>query len=227
MARIDMSLHQNRFIMLGVIHRDREVAPLLSRWMEVWEPAIVTLELSPYGCAFRKSKGFELKERVHRAVEELRAQGRHIDGRALDDVLAYIDLPPELMVAADFAKRRGIPLHLIDVDLYSRSRLRHIDKLVSRENLSHLLCGADLRGADQEKALARLFFRGGVKLFPYTEEMAARDTHMRDTIAGLMKLHHGPRLLHICGWQHLADPRSLYASLNPTKVFIHDETLRL
>ena len=227
MARIDMPFRQNRFIMLGLIHRDREVGPLLSRWMDAWEPAVVTLELSPYGCAFRKSKGFELKKRVHGAVEELRAQGRRIDSRALDDVLAYIDLPPELMVAADFSERRGIPLHLIDMDLYSRSRLRHIDKLVSRENLSYLLCGADVRGTDQEKALARLFFELGVKLFPYTEEMAVRDTHMRDTIAGLMKLHHASRLLHICGWQHLADLRCLYASLNPTKVFIHDETLRL
>ena len=227
MARVDIPHRDNRFIMLGLIHRDAEVGPLLSRWMKAWEPDVITLEFSPYGCAFRKSKGADLKERVHKVMEELRAEGRHIDDRALHDVLAFIDLPPEFVAASDFAAGCGIPLHLVDLDLYSRSRLTHMERLVSKENLTTLLCAADARNAQQEMALARLAFRGAVRLFSYTEEMLARDRHMRDRIAELMALHGAPRVLHVCGWQHLADPHGLYAPLDPTKVFIHDETLRL
>ena len=72
-------------------------------------------------------------------------------------------------------------------------------------------------------AAARLFFEKGVSLFPYTGQMRARDSHMRDRIQELMESHENARFLHICGWQHLRDPRGLYAPLNPHKVFIHDK----
>ncbi len=214
--------------MLGIIHRDTEVRPLLYQWMNAWDPDVVTLEFSPYGFAFRKSNSAELKNRVLESVEGLRAEGRHVDDRVLDDVLAYIDLPPEFIVASDFADSRGIPFYLIDMDTYSRTHLSHLDKLIDRENLANLLYAPNARNHRQEKALARLAFEGGVRLFSYTEEMQTRDRHMKERIAALMKIHDAPRLLlHVCGWQHLADPHGLYASLDPVKVFIHDKTLRV
>ncbi len=227
MARVDTSYQDCRFIMLGLIHRDPEVRSLLSQWMEACRPDVVTLEFSPYGYRFRRSKGAGLAEKVRKAAQAMSAGGRAIDTQALDDILAYIDLPPEFVAASGYAAGRGIPLHLIDMDLYSRTRLSQMDELVSWDNLITLMRGPHKENAGRERALARLFFRGGVRLFSYTEEMRARDCHMRERIAELMARPSRPKVLHVCGWQHLADPQGLYAPLDPTKVFIHDETLRL
>jgi len=212
--------------MLGLIHRDPEIRSLLTQWMEACTPDVITLEFSPYGYRFRKSKGAGLSEKVRKAAEAMSAGGRLIDTQALDDILAYIDLPPEFVAASGYADGRCIPLHLIDMDLYSRTRLNQMDELVSWDNLVTLTRGPRVGNAGRERALARLFFRGGVRLFSYAEEMHARDCHMRDRIAELMANPCAPRVLHVCGWQHLADPHGLYAPLDPTKVFIHDETLR-
>jgi hypothetical protein len=227
MAQIDISYRDGRFFMLGLIHRDPEVTPLLSRWMEGLRPDVITLEFSQYGYRFRKSRGAELSEKVREAARAMDALCRPMDRQSLDDLLAYINLPAEFAAASGYCERRTIPLHLIDMDLYSQVRLSRIDELVSRENLDILLSGPQPQDAGRERALARLFFRKGVKLFTYTEEMGKRDRHMRDRIAELMAHPDTPRVLHVCGWQHLADPHGLYSSLGPKKVFIHDEALHL
>ena len=213
--------------MLGLIHRDPEVYPLLSRWMEALRPDVITLEFSQYGYGFRRSKGAGLSQKVREAAEAMGAEGYPIDRQALDDLLAYIDLPAEFVAASGYSADRSIPLHLIDMDVYSRVRLSRMDELVSRENLNILLSGPRAGDAGRERVLARLFFHEGVRLFPYTEEMDERDRHMRDRIAELMAHPGTPKVLHVCGWQHLADPHGLYSSLDPKKVFIHDEALHL
>ena len=165
--------------MLGLIHRDPEVTPLLSRWMEALRPDVITLEFSQYGYSFRKSKGPGLSEKVREAARAMGAAGRPMDRQALDDLLAYLDMPAEFAAASGYSERRSIPLHLIDMDLYSEVRLSRMDELVSRENLDILLAGSPPQGSGRERALARLFFREGLRLFTYTEEMGERDCHMR------------------------------------------------
>ena len=113
--------------MLGLIHRDPEVRPFLAQWLEAWKPDIITLEFSDYGYRFRRSRSAGLSERVGEVVEGMRAAGRPFDREALDDILAYIDLPPEFVVTSGYAAGRGIPFHLIDMDRYSRIRLRHVE----------------------------------------------------------------------------------------------------
>lgn len=211
--------------MLGVIHGDAGLEPLLSRWLETVRPDLVTLEFSGYGLAFRQSRGEALKMTVYGAMDELLACGRRIDAQALDALLAYIALPSEFTAASGFAQERGIPLHLVDMDGPSRSYLSRMEELLARENLAKLLCGPAPENGRFEMAAARLFFQKGVTLFSYTEEMRARDGHMRDRIRSLMESHGPTRVLHICGWQHLSDPHGLYAPLNPRKVFIYDKAL--
>jgi hypothetical protein len=215
----------NEFVMLGVIHRDANLEPLLLRWLKAVRPDVVTLEISRYGLAFRQSRGEDLKLRVHDAVDELLTEGCRIDSQTLDALLAYIALPSEFTVASGFAEERGIPLHLIDMDSPSRSYLGRMEELLAKDNLAKLLCGPGIENGRCERAVARLFLEKGVSLFSYTEEMRARDSHMRDRIRSLMESHGTARFLHICGWQHLSDPLGLYTPLNPRKVFIYDEAL--
>ena len=121
------------------------------------------------------------------------SKGVHIDGETLDALLAYIALPSEFTAASGFAQARGIPLYLVDMDGHSRSHLGRMDELLATENLAKLLCGTAPEGRSFELAAARLFFEKGVSLFSYTEEMRARDSHMRDRIGELMESHQGWR----------------------------------
>lgn len=226
MAQAYTPYPENSLVMLGVIHRDTTGATLLSDVLDRLQPDVVTLEFSQYGLDYRRSNGEALRRKVRNVVDELVSEGHCVDTKALGTVISYIDPPPEFNVTSDFVRRHKGRFFLVDPDLFSYERLKDMEELVAKENLLHLLSNSDhIRDERYEKTLARLFFEKGVKLFPYTEEMHVRDRYMRDKIRHLMKRYTTSRFLHICGWQHLADPCNLYQQLNPTKVFIYDKTL--
>jgi hypothetical protein len=214
--------------MIGVIHRDADLEKRLLFWLESVDPDMVTLEFSSYGLAFRQSHGAELRKRLIETVDELVTEGCTIDSRSFGELLAYIALPSEFMTASAFAESRGIPLHLVDMDSPSQSHLSLMEELLAKDNLIKLLC-TQASGKDRlEPAAARLFFEKGVSLFPYDDEMAARDRHMSDRIRELIDSSHGAAcFLHVCGWQHLSDPYGFYAPFNPQKAFIYDKALRV
>jgi hypothetical protein len=213
--------------MVGVIHRDAGLEKHLSRWLETVKPDVVTLEFTHHGLVFRQSRGEELVRRVRGVADELVTEGYEIESRALEALLAYIALPLEFTTVSGFAEERGIPFYLVDMGSHSQSYLSRLEELLARDNLVKLLCGPVPETGRFEMTAARLFFEKGLSLFPYTEEMCARDSHMRDRIGELMESHRAARFLHICGWQHLSDPHGLYAPLNPKKAFIYDETFRV
>ena len=215
------------FAMLGVIHGDPTGEALLGDRLESLRPGVITLEFSPYGLEFRRSRGKALKERACEMVEEMKQEGLPVDEEALASLLSYIDLPQEYAVASDYCRRHGIPLFLIDVDRFSSRRLSRMGELLARENLVRLLAGPGYDGLLREKALARLYFEKGVRAFSYTDEMRSRDRHMSRRISALMQTHRPSLLAHVCGWQHLSDPFALYAGLSPGKVFIHEQARRI
>jgi hypothetical protein len=210
---------------LGVIHRDRNGAPLLARLLDTWRPDIITLEFSSYGLHFRQINGEALKIKVRRIAGEIRSLGRSVNEGALTAVLDYMDPSFEYSVASAYAASRNHRLFLVDEDSFSRSKLSDVEELVSRENLESLLSGPIHDSSEEQKAQARLFFGRDVGVFSYTEEMGVRDREMARKIGALMARHRKARFLHVCGWQHLYDPLGLYSSFNPTKVFIYDQTL--
>jgi hypothetical protein len=217
----------NRLVMLGIIHRDGGTASLLSDWLARSAPDVVTIEFSQYGRDFRQSNSEVLKNRVRAVADELSAEGRQVSAEGLDSLLSYIDLPSEYTVAADYSANHHLPFFLIDMDLFSHSKLKEIDALLDRQNLTTLLSDPGPSNNGREKALARLYFEEGIKVFPYTEEMYVRDRYIGDRIALLMTCYRTARFLHICGWQHLCDPCNVYTRFNPAKVFIHDKAFRV
>ncbi|HUJ90080.1 MAG TPA: hypothetical protein VLX12_07800, partial [Syntrophorhabdales bacterium] len=78
---------------------------------------------------------------------------------------------------------------------------------------------------EKQRALARLFFDKGIRAFSYTDEMLTRDRHIKEKLALLARYYRKKRVLHVCGWQHLSDPRNMYDPLNPVKVFAHDRSV--
>ncbi len=212
--------------MLGIIHRDRDAEGLLRQRLASLKPDVITLEFSRYGLEYRKENRAALHERLNRTVDGLRAEGIDIDERALGSVLSYIDVPSEYAVAAEHSAAAAIPLHLLDVDRFSKVKLQAIDELLARDNLSKLLSEPHLAsGGHREATIARLFFEKGVKAFAYTREMRVRDRHMGAQLARLLARRAASHIVHICGWQHLCDPDRFYEPLHPAKAFIYDEAV--
>jgi hypothetical protein len=216
----------SRLVLLGVIHRDDEGAELLRDVLTRIQPDVITLEFSDYGLEFRKRMGDEYRKKIKDVLGKMGCEGEPCDGRILSSLTSFIDLPYEYVEASRYAGEHDASLYLIDMDSFSYLKLRKAGELFDENNIRQVLSGP-APSAGNERAAARLFFETGVKLSSYDDEMYVRDKYMSQRLSILMKHHRNKRFLHICGWQHLEDPRGLYASLNPSKVFLHDKTLCL
>jgi hypothetical protein len=216
-----------RLVMLGVIHRDRESAALLSRWLDYLKPEVITVEFSRYGMVFRKTHGTALRARLDAHVAKIALEAEPPCPGAVESLHDYIDLPYEYTETSQYADRSGIPLHLLDLDLFSYVNLRSVDELMEEKNLRTWFGGhVDHENeVEKQRALARLFFDKGVRAFPYTNEMLTRDRHVKGKLDLLTRRHQDKRILHVCGWQHLSDQHNIYRSLNPVKVFVHDRSV--
>lgn len=215
--------------MLGTIHRDAEGPKTLGDWLDRVRPDVITLEFSNYGLQFREINGDRLRKRLCDTIRDMGLEPTDQSGDPLESLFCYLGQPYEFTAVSDYARKTGTPFHLVDADLFSRLKLREIDRMMGRENLEALLRppGDPMAGGAREKTLADLFFRRGIKTYRYTDEMRIRDNFMKNRISLLMR-HHGPGcFLHVCGWQHLPDPHDIYRLLKPIKVFMYDRTFRI
>jgi len=222
MARAVDRTFSGEFFMLGIIHRNRRNDQLLEEWIGKLRPEVITLELSPYGLAFRRSMGEAYRRKIDDIYNSLRLEGHTCPPSQLDDLYSYVEVPREYKIAGDYCRRNGACLYPVDMDLFSFMKLREIDELISRENIRKCLSENAQRGGSVEEVLAGLYFRSGVTAFSYSDEMALRDRFMCHGIGLLMKRLCDKRFLHIAGWQHLKDPLDLYAQFHPVKIFPYD-----
>ena len=191
------------------------------------QPDVVTLEFSRYGLEFRRANGEALRKRLQDTIRGMGLETGNGYPPLLEALFSYLDLPYEFTTLSEYGCKTGTPLYLVDADVFSRLKLREVERMLERKNIEAFVDGGQDPGpgVSSERVLAGLYFRDGVRAFAYTEEMGARDRFMKDRISLLMRYHGPGRFLHVCGWRHLADPRQIYAPLNPTKVFIHDRTV--
>lgn len=217
----------NNFFMLGVIHRDESGSALLKRWLDLIQPDVITLELTHYGLRFRRELGGEYKKAIEHIAVQREKRGDPVNREALSSLLSYLGIPYEYEEASAYAAGHGVPLYLVDMDFFSYVRLRMIEDLVNEKNVETMLAEEPGMNGSQEMAAAKLYFEKGIAIAQYDKEMYIRDRYMSERIQGLMKGAQGKKFLHVCGWQHLQDPSSLYSHLNPIKVFSHDKTFCL
>jgi len=222
MARAVDQFSPGKFFMLGIIHRDRRNDRLLGEWIEKLRPEVITLELSPYGLAFRRSLGGVYRRKIDDICDGLRLEGHACLSPELEDLYSYVEIPREYEIAGDYCRRTNACVYPVDMDLFSFMKLRQIDELISRENIRKNLSEKERRGGSAQEVLAGLYFRSGVTAFSYSEEMMLRDRFMCHGIGLLRKRFCEKRFLHIAGWQHLKDPLNLYAQFQPVKIFPYD-----
>ena len=217
---------QTRLVMLGTIHRDREGADHLARWLDNLRPEVITLEFSLYGMMFRRTHRETMRAKVDALVAEMERRGEPVSRSALEALYDYIEFPYEYTLTLQYAEKVGIPFHLLDPGVFSYVKLQKMDELLDPENIRAWFREeeSDNHTVRKERVLARMFFEDGTKTFSYNDEMLVRDRYIKDRLLLLMRQHQGKRILHVCGWQHLSDPRGVYGPLNPVKVFAYDRT---
>lgn len=208
-----------RLILLGTIHRDPAGADKLLRALDEQQPAIVTVEVSRYGVAFREQRAGDLLGRLYRDVAELAVQ---LDRRfeelkqhpAISFLRAAIEMPFEWQAAQRWAGDHRVPCHAIDDDIVSRRNLELLEReALTQENLRRLVTDEDAATAVGERMieqelLARRYLRVPdlFALHYRAEEKAeieARDRAMADRIRALLADHPQATLAHVCGWEHL------------------------
>ena len=221
------ALAEASLVMLGTIHRDREAGALLSEWLDYLKPDVITLEFSRYGMLFRKAHASALRARLDALLAKIALHPEPSRRKAVQALYDYIELPYEYTETSRYADHCGIPLHLLDVDLFSHMHLRKIDELMDEENLRTWFSdhAPPDNEVDKERALARLFFDKGIRTFEYTEEMLIRDKQVKEQLLLLARHYQGKRIVHVCGWRHCADQQNIFDSLRPVKVFVHDRSI--
>ena len=222
MAHAADQFFPGKFFMLGIIHRDRRNDRLLEEWIGKLKPEVITLELSPYGLAFRRSLGEVYRRKIDDICDGLRLEGHTCLSSELEDLCSYVEIPREYEIAGDYCRRTNACLYPVDMDLFSFMKLREIDELISWENIRKNLSEKERSRGSTEEVLAGLYFRSGVTAFSYSEEMVLRDRFMCHGIGLLMKRLCDKRFLHIAGWLHLKDPLNLYTQFQPVKIFPYD-----
>ena len=221
-VRIFETFPQKQFFMLGIIHQDSRNDEVISNWLENVRPGVVTLELSPYGLAFRREKGRQYLGRLAEISVGLRMEGYECSPSDLASFCSYVSFPREFVVAFEYCGKNQGHLYPIDMDFFSYMKLRKIDELICAENIEKSLSGRQESAASTQRVLADIFFESGVVAFSYDEEMALRDSFMCNRISTLMKRFSDKRFLHITGWQHLPDPYDFYARFKPVKIYPYD-----
>ena len=200
-------------IMAGTVHRDPEGYPRLLQLLEREQPALVTVEVSPYGRIFRTQQAAAwrttLRENLWRIKkEEGRPMREIISKSAILEIFFLLKEPYEWQAAKVYADRYGIFLRDIDLSCYSEDKLSHLSELLSVNNLRTLLHipFPDLSWqVESEYSRARFRFLYPSSAWLPTREVKAREAHMAEKIRSFVQRAKGKKMLHVGGWEHLIE----------------------
>ena len=221
-------------IMVGTVHRDPKGYPRLLRLLEREQPALVTVELSPYGRIFRAQQSAAwrntLRENLRRIEkEEGRPLRMILSQSAILGIFFLLREPYEWRAAKAYADRHGIILRNIDLSCYSADKFSHLSELISLENLRTLLRIPFLdlsKQVESEYSRARLLFFDPPFTWSPIQEVKEREAYMAEKIRSLVRREKGEKILHIGGWEHLIDfspGKSLFGllqDLRPQRVLL-------
>ncbi len=222
------------FIMVGTVHRDPEGYPRLWQLLEREQPALITVEVSPYGRIFRAQQAAvlrtTLRENLWRVKKEERRPMREIISQsAILGIFFLLKEPFEWRAAKAYADRYGIFLRDIDLSCYSEDKLSHLSELLSVENLRTLLRFPfpDLsEQVESEYSRARFLFSHPSSTRLATREVKTREAHMAEKIRSFVRREEGKKILHVGGWEHLIEfsqAKSLFGllqDLRPQRILL-------
>ena len=200
-------------IMVGTVHRDPQGYSRLWRLLQREQPALVTVEITPYGRIFRARQAAALRTTLRENLwrikkEEGQPLREIISQSAILGIFFLLKEPYEWQAAKAYADRYGIFLRDIDLSCYSEDKLSHLSELLSLENLRTLLRipYPDLsRQVESEYSRARSLFFHPSSTWSAAREAKAREAHMAEKIRTFVRRVEGKKILHVGGWEHLIE----------------------
>jgi hypothetical protein len=198
-------------ILVGVVHRDPKGRGLLAGLLAELKPEAICLEMSPLGLVWRETQGPILKKRLARLLQSL-----PIGKRAHPHVQmigAALGLPFEFLAARAHARRKRLPLHLVDLNWISREHLAlYGSDIVTAKNLAILVQADDLsleERVTREYRTASDLLSGGGRLRPgispkvHDGASRLRERFLACRIRLVASRHR--RVVHVGGWSHLIE----------------------
>lgn len=222
-----------RLTLAGVVHKDPAGADRLWKFLDDRRPSGLTLEMSLYSLRFRKENRERLMSTLDQNVESLGAEVA--DSAHVRELRRAIELPYEYEVCESYARRRDIPLELVDIAKVSRDYLAHYDDLVSTANIQKLLAQPAPDAAaevERQRRIAKRLF--GLKKaiapadwpVPPDPDTDEREAAMERRIKRILEKAGGSHWMHIGGWEHflwLEDRPTLFTrlkSLSPDRTVV-------
>lgn len=197
-----------RLTLAGVVHKDPHGADRLWKFLDDRRPSGLTLEMSLHSLRFRK----ENRERLIETLEKNAAKLKASDSGHVRAIRRAVELPYEYEVCESYARRRDVPLELVDIAKVSRDYLAHYDELVSTDNLKKLLDSPEVDAsaeADRQRRIAARLIGAKkpiaakdwpVPADPDTEE---REAAMERRLKRVLERASGSHWIHVGGWEHL------------------------
>jgi hypothetical protein len=219
--------------LIGVVHRDPRGYGKLLGLLEGLEPEAITVELSPFGLLWREREGRRLLEKLNAMLK-----GFPPDAGDHPEVILLrltLDLPFEYLASWDYARGKGLSVHLVDVNWISRRELPLVEKeALTERNLKELLAreprcldmafrsayGKALKCIQGERSLVE------VGVFPPWSTFIGllRERILACRIEKIASLY--TKVVHVGGWIHMvSDPTgksmaSLLNHLHPEKILL-------
>ena len=213
-----------KLFLIGIVHRDPDGQNRLAEFLERLQPRAITVEISPYGLAFRKKNLSVLGKTFFENLSLIaREKGSTIDrllkNGHIAEIREHFEFPFEYRAAREYAKVNEILLIPADVSRYARRKTQFFHELVSYDNLKTLL---DFTSYPLDKKIASEYARAGDyldgKIDPdrlfmgwnnkMREEWRKREKHIVHTIHRILRClenHGGGTLVHLGGWVHVVN----------------------
>lgn len=220
--------------MVGTVHRDPRGRRKLLGLLRREQPAVISVEISPYARFFRARKAADFRaalrenlRRIHR--EEGISWGDLLSHGAVQGIFLLLKEPYEWQAARAYAEETGSRVRDIDLSEFSEERLSHLSETVSVENIRALMGLPFPSLPEQVKGhydRARFLFSHPPSVWWRGDEMRQRESVMAEKIRFLVLQAEGNKVVHIGGWEHLLDfsgELSLYGllkDLRPRRVLL-------
>lgn len=221
-------------IMVGTVHRDPKGYARLSQLLKREQPALISVEVSPYARDFRAWQSAAWRATLREHLQRIKAE----EGRPLREIISQSSIlgifillkePYEWRAAKNYADRHGITLRDIDLSSHSQDKLARLSELISMENLRTLLRipFPDLRKqVESQYSRARSLFLHPPSTWPTIQGAAEREAYMAEKIGSFVRRENGKKILHVGGWEHLIEfpqGKSLYGllkDLGPQRILL-------
>ena len=205
--------------LIGTVHRDPGGMQILIKELTRLHPQAITLEFSFYGLQYRLNRRRVLSKRLLTALYNIQGTERWgmrelkklLRSTGIGGIKALLDVPYEYTGTRLYSKRHGLPLFCIDSSSYSRQLLRHVDELISPENLKRIIAleTAPLKETvakeyqNAEKVLLNGMQSPWLSMMHADEEWEKREHSMADRMRKITAQYPGCSIVHVGGWQHL------------------------